>query len=88
MEPRFPCPDAGHRGPPLEPGLGVGLSGERLVAGPSPMGPGRAQPEKGAWDPPATDPPPVGGAKGVGCAVSWAAAEGEDLGGPTLGCRS
>ena len=42
----------GHRGPPLEPGLGVGLRGERLVAGPIPMGPGRAQPEAKTWGPP------------------------------------
>ena len=42
---RVPRPDVGHRGPPLEPGLGVGLGGERLVAGPIPMGarPGTAR---------------------------------------------
>ncbi len=84
----FPCPDAGHRGPLLEPGLGVGLDGERLVAGPVPMGPGRAQPEKATWDPLPVGSPPAGGAKGVGCCVSWAAAEGRDLGGLILGCRS
>ena len=28
------------------------------------------------------------GHEGVGCIVSWAAAEGGDLGGPILGCRS
>ena len=83
-----PRPDVGHRGPPLEPGLGVGLGGERLVAGPIPMGPGRAQPEEITWDPLPAGSPPAGGAKGVGCIVSWAAAEGGDLGGPILGCRS
>ena len=62
--------------------------GERLVAGPIPMGPGRAQPEEITWDPLPAGSPPAGGAKGVGCIVSWAAAEGEDLGGPILGCRS
>ena len=79
-----PRPDVGHRGPPLEPGLGVGLGGERLVAGPIPMGPGRAQPEEITWDPLPAGSPPAGGAKGVGCIVSWAAAEGGDLGGPIL----
>ena len=62
--------------------------GERLVAGPIPMGPGRAQPEEITWDPLPAGSPPAGGAKGVGCIVSWAAAEGGDLGGPILGCRS
>ncbi|XP_047433428.1 uncharacterized protein LOC125003504 [Mugil cephalus] len=33
----------------LEPGLGLGLVGKRLVAGPLPMGPGRAQPELDTW---------------------------------------
>ena len=77
----FPCP-------PLEPGLGVGLGGERLVAGPVAMGPGRAQPEETTWDPLPADSPPAGEAKGVGCNVSWAAAEGGNLGGLILGCRS
>ena len=86
MDPGFPCPDAGHRGPPLEPGLGVGLAGERLVAGPIPTGPGRAQPEGVTWDPSLMDPPPVRGAVVVGCVVSWAAAEGGDPGGPIRGC--
>lgn len=35
----FPCPDAGHRGPPLEPGLEMGLNGEHLMAKPNPCGP-------------------------------------------------
>ena len=88
MEPGCLCPDVGHRGPPPEPGPGEGLDGERLVAGPVPMGPGRAQPEEATWDPLLIGPPPVGGAKGVGCDVSWAAAEGRDPGGLTLGYRS
>ncbi|KAI3357007.1 hypothetical protein L3Q82_003644 [Scortum barcoo] len=37
------------RGPTLEPGLGLGLAGERLVAGSLPTGPGRAQPEMATW---------------------------------------
>ena len=69
---RVPRPDVGHRGPPLEPGLGVGLGGERLVAGPIPMGPGRAQPETMTWDPLPAGSPPAGGAKGVGGNASWA----------------
>ena len=48
---RVPRPDVSHRGPPLEPGLGLGLMDECLVAGPSPMGPGQAQPEKGHGTP-------------------------------------
>ena len=84
----FPRPDVGHRGPLLEPGLGVGHDGERLVTGPLPMGSGRAQPEEATWDPLPVGSPPAGGAKGVGCIVFWVAAEGGDLGGPTPGCRS
>ena len=49
---RVPCPDVGHRGPPLEPGLGVGLGGECLVARPIPMGPGWAQPKDDDVGPP------------------------------------
>ncbi|KAK0131118.1 Craniofacial development protein 2 [Merluccius polli] len=45
------------------------------------MGPGRAQPEAKMWDPLPAGSPPAGGAKGVVCSVSWAAAEGGDLGG-------
>ncbi|TWW62400.1 hypothetical protein D4764_04G0010470 [Takifugu flavidus] len=61
---RFPCPDVGHRGSLLEPGLGVGHAGEHLVAGPLPMESGRAQPEKATWDPLPVGSPPAGGAKG------------------------
>ncbi|KAI3356554.1 hypothetical protein L3Q82_017759, partial [Scortum barcoo] len=42
------------RGPTLEPGLGLGLTGERLVAGSLPTGPGRAQPENGNVGPPSS----------------------------------
>ncbi|KAI3363727.1 hypothetical protein L3Q82_001341 [Scortum barcoo] len=42
------------QGPTLEPGLGLGLAGERLVAGSLPTGPGRAQPEMATWVPPSS----------------------------------
>ncbi|KAI3352390.1 hypothetical protein L3Q82_005187 [Scortum barcoo] len=45
----FVRPDWRYRGPTLEPGLGLGLAGERLVAGSLPTGPGRAQPEIATW---------------------------------------
>ncbi|TWW74392.1 hypothetical protein D4764_14G0003950 [Takifugu flavidus] len=41
----------GHRGPLLEPGLGVGHAGVCLVARPLPMESGRAQPNEATWDP-------------------------------------
>ncbi|KAI3357097.1 hypothetical protein L3Q82_015565 [Scortum barcoo] len=40
--------------PTLEPGLGLGLAGERLVAGSLPTGPGRAQPEMADVGPPSS----------------------------------
>ncbi|XP_061646121.1 uncharacterized protein LOC133485831 [Phyllopteryx taeniolatus] len=55
-----------HQGPPLEPGPEVGLEGERLVAGPAPMGLGREQPERVTWVHLPVGPPPVGGAIGGG----------------------
>ena len=64
---------------------GVGPGSERLVAGPVPMGFGRAKPEHMTWVPLPTGSPPVGGAKGVGCNVSWVAAEGGDLDSLILG---
>ncbi|MEQ2284821.1 hypothetical protein AMECASPLE_025457 [Ameca splendens] len=88
IETVFPRPNAGHRGPTLEPGLEVGHAGERLVAGLSPMEPGRPQPEEETWVSLPMGSPPVGGAKGVGCNVVWVAAEGGDLSGLILGCRS
>ncbi|TWW67395.1 hypothetical protein D4764_02G0004360, partial [Takifugu flavidus] len=66
----FPCPDAGHRGPLLEPGLGVVHVGEHLVAGPLPMESSRAQPEEATWDPLPVGSPPAGGAKGVGLSIT------------------
>uniref|UniRef100_A0A8C4RUV5 Collagen alpha-2(IV) chain n=1 Tax=Erpetoichthys calabaricus TaxID=27687 RepID=A0A8C4RUV5_ERPCA len=47
------------------PGLEVGLDGERLMAGPAPMGLGRAQPEEATWVPLPMGSPPMGGAKEV-----------------------
>ena len=63
----------------------MGPNSVRLVAGPVPMGPGLAQLEDMTWVPLSMGLPPVGGVKGVGCSVSWVAAEGRDLGGLTLG---
>ena len=50
MDPSLPWSDVDYWGPLLEPGLGAGHDGERLVAGPLPMGSGRAQPEEMTWD--------------------------------------
>ncbi|KAI3366528.1 hypothetical protein L3Q82_000660 [Scortum barcoo] len=47
-------------GPTLEPGLGLGLAGERLVAGSLPTGPGRAQPEMATWARLPVGSPPAG----------------------------
>ncbi|KAI3353183.1 hypothetical protein L3Q82_019737, partial [Scortum barcoo] len=47
-------------GPHLEPGLGLGLAGERLVAGSLPTGPGRAQPEMATWARLPVGSPPAG----------------------------
>ncbi|KAI3361723.1 hypothetical protein L3Q82_002076 [Scortum barcoo] len=48
------------RGPTLEPGLGLGLAGEHLVAGSLPTGPGRAQPEMATWAHLPVGSPPAG----------------------------
>ena len=70
---QLPLPGCGLPGPPpLEPGPGVGLEGERLVAGPFPMGPGRAQPEE--TTPLPVGSPSAGGVMGVGCSVRRAGA--------------
>ncbi|TWW59288.1 hypothetical protein D4764_06G0008180 [Takifugu flavidus] len=61
-----PPKKASHCCPLLEPGLGVGHVGERLVAGPLPMESGRAKPEEATWDPLPVGSPPSEGAKGVG----------------------
>ncbi|TWW74365.1 R2 Retrovirus-related Pol polyprotein from type I retrotransposable element [Takifugu flavidus] len=58
-------PRCGSPGPLLEPGLGMGHVGERLVAGPLPMESGRAQPEEATWDPlPVGSPPRQGRRQG------------------------
>ncbi|MEQ2308052.1 hypothetical protein AMECASPLE_024302 [Ameca splendens] len=88
METVFPRPDTVHRGPTLDPGLEVGHAGERLMAGLLPMKPGRAQPEQESRVPLPMGSPPVGRTKGVGCIEVWVAAEGTDLGGLILACRS
>ena len=67
---------------------GPGLKGERLVAGPFPVGPGRAQPEEKMWDPFPVGSPSAGEVTGVGCSVRRAVAEGGGLGGQIPGCRS
>ncbi|KAI3365773.1 hypothetical protein L3Q82_000772 [Scortum barcoo] len=43
-----------HRGPTLEPGLGLGLAGERLVAGSLPTGPGQGSARNGDVGPPSS----------------------------------
>ncbi|KAK5617619.1 hypothetical protein CRENBAI_002685 [Crenichthys baileyi] len=49
------------RGPSLEPVLGSGLAGDRLVAGLLLAGPGRAKPERETGGYPPVGPPPAGG---------------------------
>ncbi|TWW77402.1 putative RNA-directed DNA polymerase from transposon BS [Takifugu flavidus] len=71
LYPCFPCPDAGHRGPLLEPGLGAGHIGERLVARPLPMESGWAQSEEATWDPLPVGSPPAGGANGKLALGMW-----------------
>lgn len=56
----FPCPDAGHPCPHLEPGLG--LVAERFAAERAPMRSSRAQPKKRMWAPRPMGSPLVGGA--------------------------
>ncbi|KAI3368254.1 hypothetical protein L3Q82_007820 [Scortum barcoo] len=65
-----------YRGPTLEPGLGLGLAGERLVAGSLPTGPGRAQPEMATWPRGPCLPvgsPPAGRSMRGRCNVVWVA---------------
>ncbi|KAI3373811.1 hypothetical protein L3Q82_021970 [Scortum barcoo] len=62
-----------HPGPTLEPGLGLGLAGERLVAGSLPTGPGRAQPEMAAWARLPVGSPPAGRSMRGRCNVVWVA---------------
>lgn len=65
-----PPPTHTHHHHPVEPGLGAGLVGERLVAKPAPMGLGWVQPEAAAWVPLFTGLPLMGGAKGFRGRVS------------------
>ncbi|KAI3360389.1 hypothetical protein L3Q82_002300 [Scortum barcoo] len=60
-------------GPTLEPGLGLGLAGERLVAGSLPTGPGRAQPEIATWAAFPVGSPPAGRSMRGRCNVVWVA---------------
>ena len=69
-------------GPTLEPGPGLGLAGERLVAGSLPTGPGRAQPKRAMWArPPVSSPLAVGFRRGR-CNGIWVAVMGGDPGNP------
>ncbi|KAI3357139.1 hypothetical protein L3Q82_015611 [Scortum barcoo] len=61
------------QGPTLEPGLGLGLAGERLVAGSLPMGPGRAQPKMATWAHLPVGSPPAGRSMRGRCNVVWVA---------------
>ncbi|KAI3371929.1 hypothetical protein L3Q82_006801 [Scortum barcoo] len=64
-------------GPTLEPGLGLGLAGERLVAGP-----GRAQPEMATWARLPVGSPPAGRSMRGRCNVVWVAVVAGGLGRP------
>lgn len=75
-----PRPDKGDRGTLLEPDPGGELVGERLVAGPGSMGPGRAKPEKTTWSRLPVGPPPAGRVIGVGCSGNRAVGKGGVLG--------
>ncbi|XP_055086924.1 afadin-like [Periophthalmus magnuspinnatus] len=65
--------------PTLEPGLGLRLECERLVAGPLPTGPGWAQPERKdvglLWAHPPVGSSPAKGLIGGSCEEDWAAVE-------------
>ncbi|KAI3373889.1 hypothetical protein L3Q82_022458 [Scortum barcoo] len=66
------------RGPTLEPGLGLGLAGERLVAGSLPTGPGRAQPEMATWARlPVGSPPSGSSLRGAGPSTTLELLQGE-----------
>ncbi|KAI3369538.1 hypothetical protein L3Q82_007747 [Scortum barcoo] len=76
-------------GPTLEPGLGLGLTGERLVAGSLPTGPGRAQPEMATWVPPSSrlsrlTTPAAGRSMRGRCNVVWVAVVAGGLDDPIL----
>lgn len=74
----FPRSDEGKRGSLLKRGLGVGHNDECLVATfVHRIRLGTAQ--RGNVESRPVGSPTPGGSKGVGCIVSWAAAEGRDL---------
>ncbi|KAI3354765.1 hypothetical protein L3Q82_004589 [Scortum barcoo] len=73
------------RGPTLEPGLGLGLAGERLVAGSLPTGPGRAQPEMATWVRLPVGSPPAGRSMRGRCNVVWVAVVAGGLDDPIPG---
>ncbi|KAI3369682.1 hypothetical protein L3Q82_024525 [Scortum barcoo] len=72
-------------GPTLEPGLGLGLAGERLVAGSLPTGPGRAQPEMATWARLPVGSPPAGRSMRGRCNVVWVAVVAGGLDDPIPG---
>ena len=61
-------------------GLGLGLAGERLVAGSFPTGPDQAQLEGATWARPPVGSPLTGGFRRGRCNVIWVAVVG---GGPS-----
>ncbi|KAI3364201.1 hypothetical protein L3Q82_010809 [Scortum barcoo] len=70
---------ASYWGPTLEPGLGLGLAGERLVARSLPTGPGRAQPEMATWARLPVGSPPAGSSlRGAGpsTTLEWRRVQG------------
>ncbi|MED6250253.1 hypothetical protein ATANTOWER_027797 [Ataeniobius toweri] len=74
------------RGPTLDPGLGLGLIGERLVTGLLLVGPCWAKPEQEMQGQPPVGPPPAGGTMTDQCKEDRAADEGGDLDDPISGC--
>ena len=74
-------PDRRYRGPTLEPGLGLGLAGERLVAGSLPT----AQPERATWVRPPVGSPLAGGFRRGRCDGIWVAVVGGGPSGPIPG---
>ncbi|MEQ2269092.1 hypothetical protein XENORESO_021873 [Xenotaenia resolanae] len=64
-------PGTAEPGPTLEPGLGLGLAGERLVAGLFLAGPSRAKPERETRGHPPVGPPPAGGTMRDWWRIGW-----------------
>ena len=71
----------GYWDPTLEPYLGKGSVGERLVAEPLSLGSGWAQPKRGTWVCPPVGQPPTVGAIEVQCYVDRVAGKSRGLGG-------